>query len=99
MLKHIGLDVGEQKNYGGETTLIEYGKIKTFLSVVWLPEFDWVIERMTALAHELLHCCYNIFDKIGMETKNEHSLIYYFEMLYGYFLNKLSKVYCKKKRK
>jgi len=97
VLKKQGLEKEPQENYGGETCLIEYKEANELhcFNYLWLPQFRFTIDEYGALAHEILHCVINVFDKVNISIckSNSEPAAYYLNFLYCEIFSKLTKLY------
>ncbi len=89
--KNFDLQEQNQKYNGGEASMIYFGD-DDYISFIWLPEFTKSINSHCALTHEIQHCVFMIFNKIGIkfDHQNHEMFTYYFEYIYKEFLEQLN---------
>ncbi len=91
--RKIGLDEFEQRNYGGETFMVERGS--GVMNVIWIPRLDFTATNYGAIVHELLHASFKTMEKVGFKFSydNHEPINYYVGYLLVRVLEKLKKFY------
>ena len=84
-------DVGAQIHNGGTSFALVESDGCGRINFVWLPEFNWTIEDMACVVHELTHAAIRIFHARGIKftTHNHEHYAYYHDYLVGKFLKEL----------
>lgn len=84
-------DKSEQMNFGGETQTLENSK--EYVSVIWLPRYDFSVNSFGTLAHECLHVAIRAMNRLGIPVTedNQEPIAYYLDFLVVGFLTKLLK--------
>ena len=78
------------KHTGGKAFTVEGVDYDYFYA--WIKKFDWTVNDLSMIAHELLHLTYEVLTQrgIGYSKKSEETIAYFFEEMFNQALRKLN---------
>lgn len=96
------IHIDKEENKGGVYYSVDISPVKGgncySEGIIWLKEWNWVINDYCLLVHEILHHCIQVFDDVHIDinTGNDEPLCYYTSFVYKKVLEQLVKHESKK---